>query len=296
MIKSAVHPLLASLPPTYYSIPLKNPPSRSFNRFFCHSSSSSSSSSSSKNNNVKKSVQDPYFPPRFSVAPMMDWTDNHYRTLARLISKHAWLYTEMVVAETIVHKQDNLDRFLSFPREQHPIALQIGGSNLNNLSKAAALANSYNYDAINLNCGCPSGKVAGHGCFGARLMLNPKFVAEAMSAIAENCDAPVSVKCRIGVDDHDSYSELCDFVYKVASGSPTRHFIVHARKALLNGISPAANRKIPPLKYEYFFGLLRDFPSLQFTMNGGVTCINEVDAAIQCGAHGVMVGRAAYNK
>ncbi|KAK9169333.1 hypothetical protein Syun_001473 [Stephania yunnanensis] len=208
MIKSAVHPLLASLPPTYYSIPLKNPPSRSFNRFFCHSSSSSSSSS--KNNNVKKSVQEPYFPPRFSVAPMMDWTDNHYRTLARLISKHAWLYTEMVVAETIVHKQDNLDRFLSFPREQHPIALQIGGSNLNNLSKAAALANSYNYDAINLNCGCPSGKVAGHGCFGARLMLNPKFVAEAMSAIAENCDAPVSVKCRIGVDDHDSYSELSE--------------------------------------------------------------------------------------
>ncbi|KAK9169290.1 hypothetical protein Syun_001430 [Stephania yunnanensis] len=140
------------------------------------------------------------------------------------------------------------------------------------------------------------GKLLDMGAFGARLMLNPKFVAEAMSAIAENCDAPVSVKCRIGVDDHDSYSELCDFVYKVASGSPTRHFIVHARKALLNGISPARKSKIPPLKYEYFFGLLRDFPSLQFTMNGGVTCINEVDAAIQCGAHGVMVGRFAYNK
>ncbi|KAF8398398.1 hypothetical protein HHK36_017325 [Tetracentron sinense] len=230
-----------------------------------------------------------------NVAPMMDWTDNHYRTLARLISKHAWLYTEMVVAETIVHQEENLDRFLAFSPEQHPIVLQIGGSNLENLAKAAALANAYCYDGINLNCGCPSGKVAGHGCFGVRLMLNPKFVGEAMSAIASNSDAPVSVKCRIGVDDHDSYNELCDFIYTVASKSPTRHFIIHARKALLNGISPAKNRKIPPLKYEYYFGLLRDFPDLQFTINGGITCTDEVNAARKEGAHGVMVGRAAYN-
>eukprot|EP00268_Persea_americana_P067482 TRINITY_DN9302_c0_g3_i15.p2 TRINITY_DN9302_c0_g3~~TRINITY_DN9302_c0_g3_i15.p2 ORF type:complete len:114 (+),score=22.05 TRINITY_DN9302_c0_g3_i15:416-757(+) len=109
-----------------------------------------------------------------SVAPMMDWTDNHYRALARLISRHAWLYTEMVVAETIVHQKENLDRFLAFPLEQHPIVLQIGGSNLDNLAKAAELANAYCYDGINLNCGCPSGKVAGHGCFGVRLMLDPK--------------------------------------------------------------------------------------------------------------------------
>lgn len=236
-----------------------------------------------------------YLPPWFSVAPMMDWTDNHYRTLARLISKHAWLYTEMVVAETIVHQQHNLDRFLAFPPEQHPIVLQIGGSNLNNLSKAAELANVYGYDGINLNCGCPSGKVAGHGCFGVSLMLNPKFVGEAMSTIAANCDAPVIVKCRIGLDDHDSYNELCDFIYTVASRSPTKHFILHARKALLNGISPADNRNVPPLKYEYYFGLLRDFPELEFTLNGGITCINEVNAARRKGAHGVMVGRAAYN-
>uniref|UniRef100_J3LWF3 tRNA-dihydrouridine synthase n=2 Tax=Oryza brachyantha TaxID=4533 RepID=J3LWF3_ORYBR len=226
---------------------------------------------------------------------MMDWTDNHYRTLARLISKHAWLYTEMVVAETIVHQKDNLDKFLAFPAEQHPIVLQIGGSNLDNLAKATELANAYSYDEINLNCGCPSGKVAGHGCFGARLMFDPEFVGDAMSAIAANCNVPVSVKCRIGVDDRDSYEELCEFVDKVVSKSPTRHFIIHARKALLNGLSPAENRKVPPLKYEYYFALLRDFPDVQFTLNGGITTIDQVNASIRQGAHRVMVGRAAYN-
>ncbi|KAB1224833.1 tRNA-dihydrouridine synthase A [Morella rubra] len=236
-----------------------------------------------------------YFPPLFSVAPMMDCTDNHYRTLARLITKHAWLYTEMLAAETIVYQKDNLDRFLSYSPDQHPIVLQIGGNNLENLAKATELANAYHYDEINFNCGCPSPKVAGHGCFGARLMLDSKFVGEAMSVIAANTDVPVTVKCRIGVDDHDSYNELCDFIYKVSSLSPTRHFIIHSRKALLNGISPAENRSIPPLKYEYFYGLLRDFPDLRFTINGGITCVDEVNAALTAGAHGVMIGRAAYN-
>ncbi|PIA53607.1 hypothetical protein AQUCO_00900287v1 [Aquilegia coerulea] len=250
-----------------------------------------------KHKNQLESVKhaERYHPPWFSVAPMMEFTDNHYRTLARIISKHSWLYTEMVVAETLVHQQDNLDRFLAFPSEQHPIVLQIGGSNLDNLSKAAELANRYSYDEINLNCGCPSGRVAGHGCFGVRLMLDPKFVGQAMSAIAAKCDVPVSVKCRIGLDDHDSYNELCEFIYTVASHSPTKHFIIHARKALLNGISPADNRKIPPLKYEYYFGLLRDFPELQFTLNGGITSIGQVNAARKQGAHGVMLGRAAYH-
>ncbi|XP_020214059.1 uncharacterized protein LOC109798264 isoform X1 [Cajanus cajan] len=236
-----------------------------------------------------------YFPPWFSVAPMMDWTDHHYRTLARLISKHSWLYTEMLAAETIVHQKDNLDRFLAYSPDQHPIVLQIGGSNIESLAKATELANTYCYDEINLNCGCPSPKVAGHGCFGVSLMLNPKFVAEAMSAIAASTNVPVSVKCRIGVDDHDSYHELCDFIYQVSSLSPTKHFIIHSRKALLNGISPAENRSIPPLKYEYFYGLLRDFPDLTFTINGGITSVDEVSAAREAGAHGVMVGRAAYN-
>ncbi|XP_074564049.1 uncharacterized protein LOC141820605 [Curcuma longa] len=243
------------------------------------------------NTNVNGEV----LPQLFSVAPMMDWTDNHYRTLARLISTHAWLYTEMVVAETIVHQKDNLDRFLAFSPIQHPIVLQIGGSNLKNLAKATELANAYSYDEINLNCGCPSGKVAGHGCFGARLMYDPKFVGDAMSAIASNCDVPVSVKCRIGVDDRDSYNELCDFIHTVVSQSPTTHFIIHARKALLSGLSPAENRKVPPLKYEYYFALLRDFPEIRFTINGGITCINQAKASLREGAHSVMVGRAAYN-
>eukprot|EP00258_Populus_trichocarpa_P047846 XP_024463865.1 uncharacterized protein LOC7482287 isoform X4 [Populus trichocarpa] len=186
-------------------------------------------------------------------------------------------------------------RFLAFPSEQHPIVLQIGGNNLDNIAKATQLANAYGFDEINLNCGCPSAKVAGHGCFGARLMLDPKFVSEAMSVIAANTDVPVSVKCRIGVDDHDSYNELCDFIYKVSSLSPTKHFIIHSRKALLNGISPADNRRIPPLKYEYYYALLRDFPDLRFTINGGIDCVDEVNAALREGAHGVMVGRAAYN-
>ncbi|XP_010413133.1 PREDICTED: uncharacterized protein LOC104699521 isoform X1 [Camelina sativa] len=237
----------------------------------------------------------PYLPPYFSVAPMMDWTDNHYRTLARLITKHAWLYTEMIAAETLVHQQTNLDRFLAFSPQQHPIVLQLGGSNVENLAKAAKLSNAYGYDEINLNCGCPSPKVAGHGGFGVSLMLKPKLVGEAMSAIAANTNVPVTVKCRIGVDDHDSYDELCDFVYKVSTLSPTRHFIVHSRKALLGGISPADNRRIPPLKYEYYYALVRDFPDLGFTINGGITSVSKVNAALQEGAHGVMVGRAAYN-
>ncbi|GLT62288.1 hypothetical protein SLA2020_349360 [Shorea laevis] len=236
-----------------------------------------------------------YHRPLFSVAPMMDWTDNHFRTLARIISKHAWLYTEMLAAETIVYQKGNLDRFLAYSPEQHPIVLQIGGSNLENLAKATELADAYHYDEINFNCGCPSPRVAGHGCFGARLMLDPKFVGEAISVIAANTNVPVTVKCRIGVDDHDSYNELCDFIYKVSSLSPTRHFIIHSRKALLNGISPADNRRIPPLKYEYYYALLRDFPDLKFTINGGINTVTEVSAALREGAHGVMVGRAAYN-
>ncbi|KAK7334661.1 hypothetical protein VNO80_26422 [Phaseolus coccineus] len=240
-------------------------------------------------------IANDYFPPLFSVAPMMEWTDHHYRTLARLLSKHTWLYTEMLAAETIVYQKGNLDRFLAYSPDQHPIVLQIGGSNLDNLAKAAELANAYCYDEINFNCGCPSPRVAGRGCFGVRLMLDPKFVAEAISLIVASTNVPVTVKCRIGVDDHDSYNELCDFIYKVSSLSPAKHFIIHSRKALLKGLSPSENRSIPPLKYEYFYGLIRDFPDLTFTINGGITSIDEANGALKAGAHGVMVGRAAYH-
>ncbi|XP_052170151.1 uncharacterized protein LOC127786656 isoform X2 [Diospyros lotus] len=297
MMKSAGHTLFASFSPIH-AVTLKN--HRRFASNSCIQSSTKAPILFAYNKKHQldrkpEMVAARYFPPWFSVAPMMDWTDNHYRTLARLISKHAWLYTEMLAAETIVYQKGNLDRFLAYTPEQHPIVLQIGGSNLENLAKATELANAYGYDEINFNCGCPSPKVAGHGCFGVRLMLDPKFVAEAMSVIAANSDVPVSVKCRIGVDDHDSYNELCDFIYKVSSQSPTRHFIIHSRKALLNGISPADNRRIPPLKYEYYYALLRDFPDLRFTINGGINGVDEVNAAQREGAHGVMVGRAAYN-
>ncbi|XP_058203460.1 uncharacterized protein LOC131317812 isoform X2 [Rhododendron vialii] len=297
MMKSTGHTLFASLTPIH-SFSLKH--HRRFPLFKICSSSTKGRKLSIYNQKHQldrkpRMVGTRYLPPLFSVAPMMEWTDTHYRTLARLITKHAWLYTEMLAAETIVYQKDNLDRFLAYSPEEHPVVLQIGGNNLENLAKATELANAYGYDEINFNCGCPSPKVAGHGCFGVRLMLDPKFVAEAMSVIAANSDVPVSVKCRIGVDNHDSYNELCDFIYKVSSQSPTRHFIIHSRKALLNGISPADNRRIPPLKYEYYYALLRDFPDLRFTINGGINGINEVNAALKAGAHGVMVGRAAYN-
>nr|KJB24956.1 hypothetical protein B456_004G171700 [Gossypium raimondii] len=297
MVKFSAYSLMISSFTPFHSIILKTPRRFSRNIPFNHSTKSRVAS---YYQNVELHTEDMmgasrYLPPLFSVAPMMEWTDNHYRTLARLISKHAWLYTEMLAAETIVYQQGNLDKFLGYSPEQHPVVLQIGGSKLENLAKATELANAYNYDEINFNCGCPSPKVAGHGCFGVRLMLDPKFVGEAMSVIAANTNVPVSVKCRIGVDDHDSYNELCDFIYKVSSLSPTRHFIIHSRKALLNGISPADNRRIPPLKYEFYYALLRDFPDLTFTINGGINSVVEANAALREGAHGVMVGRAAYH-
>ncbi|CAK9189356.1 unnamed protein product [Sphagnum troendelagicum] len=237
-----------------------------------------------------------YSPPWFSVAPMMDWTDNHYRTLARLISRRAWLYTEMIVADAINHQQENLDRMLEYPEFQHPIVLQLGGSSPEKLSKAAQLAKRYGYDEINLNCGCPSDKVAGHGCFGASLMLDPQLVGRALAAIAEGCPGiPVTVKCRIGVDHFDTYEFLYNFVATVASMSPTEHFIIHSRKAILKGLSPAANRNIPPLKYEFVYALINDFPHLKFTLNGGIDNIHQVCEGLKKGAHGVMLGRAAYN-
>ncbi|CAM6090776.1 unnamed protein product [Calypogeia fissa] len=236
-----------------------------------------------------------YHPPQLSIAPMMDWTDNYFRTLARLMTRCAWLYTEMVVAETIVHQADNLGRFLDFDEFQHPIVLQIGGNDPGNLAKAAQLAGPYGYDEINLNCGCPSEKVVDRGCFGASLMLNPVLVGQAMAAIAESCTVPVTVKCRIGVDNFDSYEELYTFVSTVAAMSPTKHFIIHARKAILKGLSPSENRNIPPLKYEYVYALIRDFPELNFTLNGGVISLPQAQNALQMGAYGVMIGRAAYN-
>lgn len=241
-------------------------------------------------------------PQLMSVAPMMDWTDVHYRQLARLLSRNVWLYTEMVVDSALIHNPDH-DRFLWFPPEQHPISCQLGGSNPEFLAKAAAMVARYGYDEINLNCGCPSDRVAGSGCFGAALMLRPQLVAECCTAMAAAIDqTPVTVKCRLGVDDVDSYEALHRFVQIVSKNSPVTHFMIHARKCLLRGLNPAQNRSVPPLRYHWVWALKRDFPHLEFTLNGGVLKLEEVIAALNLrvdnvpgGLTGVMVGRAAYN-
>jgi tRNA-dihydrouridine synthase A len=246
-------------------------------------------------------------PQRLSVAPMMDWTDLHYRQLARMLSRNVWLYTEMVVDSTLIHNT-NHHRFLWFPPEQHPISCQLGGSNPESLAQAAAIVAKFGYDEINLNCGCPSDRVAGAGCFGAALMLRAELVADCCAAMSDAVEGriPITVKCRLGVDNVDSYDALHKFISVVSSRSPVRHFMIHARKCLLKGLNPAQNRSIPPLRYNWVWALKRDFPHLQFTLNGGILTLDQTIAALQLrapieegkvvgGLEGVMVGRAAYN-
>mmetsp|Transcript_4273 Transcript_4273/g.10337 ORF Transcript_4273/g.10337 Transcript_4273/m.10337 type:complete len:577 (+) Transcript_4273:2298-4028(+) len=258
-------------------------------------------------------VPGPSPPQLLSVAPMMEYTTAHFRYLCRLLSSRTWLYTEMEVDRTLVHTEHpRLDRFLDFPTQTHPSALQLGGSDPELLALATAIAAPYGYDEINLNCGCPSPKVAGKGAFGAALMLEPSLVAECVAAMAENSGgAPVTVKCRIGVDDVDSYSDLCRFVETVAAAMPPAGvwsgdcrplFAIHARKALLKGLSPAENRTVPPLRYEWVYALARDFPELGFVLNGGVTTAEEAAAVVrgagvpQGGGRlvGTMIGRAVH--
>lgn len=221
-------------------------------------------------------------PQRLSIAPMMEYTTPHFRHLVRLLTKNTWLYTEMEVDQTLRHTDHpRLDRFLDFPIAGHPTSLQLGGADPELLAIASAVAAPYGYDELNLNCGCPSPKVAGKGAFGASLMLEPNLVAECVAAMAENAGgAPVTVKCRVGVDDKDSYDELCAFIETVsgqlpncpsAGGKPL--FAIHARKALLNGLSPAENRAVPPLRYEWVVALANDFPHVAFALNGGIVDI-----------------------
>ncbi|KXZ44463.1 hypothetical protein GPECTOR_67g303 [Gonium pectorale] len=225
--------------------------------------------------------------PLLSVAPMMDWTDVHFRQLARLLSRRTWLWTEMVVDKTIIHTQ-NLDKHLWFPPEQRPLVLQLGGSDPATLAAAAAKAAEYGYDEINLNCGCPSDRVAGAGCFGAALMLQPELVGDCMAAMAAATAGlgpggrplPLSVKCRLGVDEEDSYAQLQHFVRVVSERSPVSHFIVHARKAYLDGLSPHQNRTVPPLRHQWAWALAKDFPHLQFSLNGGLLSAHDARAAI----------------
>jgi tRNA-dihydrouridine synthase A len=227
---------------------------------------------------------------RVSVAPMMDWTDSRCRTFHRLISRHTWLYTEMVTTGALLH--GDVPRHLDFNREEHPVALQLGGSDPADLAKSARLGQDWGYDEINLNCGCPSERVQ-RGAFGACLMAEPALVAECVKAMCDAVSIPVTVKHRIGIDEVEGYDFVRDFVGTVAEAGCTV-FIVHARNAILKGLSPKENREIPPLKYDYAYRLKRDFPQLEILINGGIKTADEIELHLQH-VDGVMLGREAYH-
>ncbi|MGI9317683.1 MAG: tRNA dihydrouridine(20/20a) synthase DusA [bacterium] len=226
----------------------------------------------------------------FSVAPMLDVTDRHCRAFLRLFSKRTRLYTEMVVSGSIIY--GDRDRFLGFDQSEHPLAIQLGGSDPAQLSLCARLAQERGYDEINLNVGCPSDRVK-NGMFGACLMAQPELVAECVGEMIQSVDVPVTVKNRIGIDDMDSYEALQRFVQLNAEAG-CGHFIIHARKAWLKGLSPKQNREVPPLQYETVYRLKRDFPELRITLNGGVTSLEQTEVH-QRQVDGVMMGRQAYH-
>jgi len=221
---------------------------------------------------------------------MMDWSDRHYRYFMRQISAQARLYTEMITTGALVH--GDVERHLAFSAEEHPVALQLGGSEPADLAHGARLGERYGYDEINLNIGCPSERVQ-RGAFGACLMAEPALVAQCVRAIRDAVAKPVTVKHRIGIDQGEDYGFVRDFVGTVAAAG-CRTFIVHARNAVLKGLSPKENREIPPLKYHYVYQLKRDFPQLELVINGGITTREQIAAHL---AHvdGAMLGRAAYH-
>ena len=224
-----------------------------------------------------------------SIAPMMQYTDMHDRYLLRLISKKVFLYTEMVTTGAILYGK--CFHQLEFNKEEHPVAIQLGGSDVNDLVKSAKIAEDYGYDEINLNVGCPSDRVQ-KGRFGACLMLEPEHVAECLNAMQRNVNVPVTIKCRLGVDHHEDYEFLYNFV-NIVQEAGIEHFIIHARNGILKGLSPRQNRHIPPLKYEYVYQLKKDFPNLNITINGGIKTIDECKEHLKY-VDGVMIGRAAY--
>ncbi|MES2017319.1 MAG: tRNA dihydrouridine(20/20a) synthase DusA [Pseudomonadota bacterium] len=227
---------------------------------------------------------------RLSVAPMMDWTDRHCRVFHRQITRHTWLYTEMVTTGALVY--GDVERHLRFSEEEHPVALQLGGSDPGDLAKAARLGQEWGYDEINLNCGCPSERVQ-KGAFGACLMAEPQLVADCVKAMRDAVSIDVTVKHRIGIDRVEDYSFVRDFVGTVADAG-CNTFIVHARNAILKGLSPKENREIPPLRYETAYELKREFPQLEIIINGGIKSDAEIAAHLEH-VDGVMMGREAYH-
>jgi tRNA-dihydrouridine synthase A len=227
---------------------------------------------------------------RLSVAPMMDWTDRHCRVFHRLLAPGARLYTEMVHANAVIH--GDRQRLLGFDVSEQPLALQLGGSDPALLAQAARIAADWGYDEVNLNCGCPSDRVQA-GRFGACLMREPRLVAESVSAMIEACNVPVTVKCRLGVDDDHDWNRFLAFVDAIAAAG-CRMFVVHARNAWLQGLSPKENREVPPLRYDWAYRLKVERPGLQVVVNGGIADATEASAHLDH-VDGAMLGRAAYH-
>lgn len=227
----------------------------------------------------------------FAIAPMMEWTDRHFRYLARLMSRHTYLYTEMITSGALMH--GDRERFLQFDAREHPIALQLGGSDPEEMACAARWGEQAGYDQININVGCPSDRVQS-GRFGVCLMKEPHLVADCVAAMRNACKLPVTVKCRLGVDDFDSYEFLTGFIQTIAdAGCDT--FIVHARKAWLKGLNPKQNREIPELDYSRVYRLKQDFAGLTIIINGGIDSIEQVKTHLHF-VDGVMIGRHAYKQ
>ena len=234
----------------------------------------------------------PVYP--ISIAPMMGYTNRFFRVLLRIICPPALLYTEMLTAAALVRREpEYVARLLDYSDQEHPVALQLGGSDPRELQEAALMGQRWGYDQINLNVGCPSSRVQS-GNFGACLMKDPALVAECVAAMNSAVSIPVTVKTRIGVDDMDSYEHLLAFIEKVSQAGCT-DFIVHARKAWLKGLNPRQNRSVPPIQYETVYRLARDFPALNFAINGEITSTDEVVGHLEQ-VGGVMIGRAAYQK
>ena len=225
-----------------------------------------------------------------SVAPMMDWTDRHCRWFHRQLSSHVLLYTEMVTANAVIHGDRNY--LIGFNPAEHPIALQIGGSEPLALAQAAKIGEDFGYDEININIGCPSDRVQS-GRFGACLMAEPDLVAQCYSAMSKAVDIPVTVKCRLGIDDQNLNQTLPEFIEKVSSAG-CEHFIIHARKAWLKGLSPKENRDVPPLNYDLVKAMKAAYPALEIVLNGGLKTLAAAQSESE-GLNGVMLGRAAYH-
>ncbi len=227
---------------------------------------------------------------RFCVAPMLDWTDRHERYLLRLISKHAVLYTEMITTGALIH--GDAKRYLKYNKEEHPVALQLGGSEPKAMALCAKMAEDYGYDEVNINVGCPSDRVQ-NGAFGACLMAEPELVAENVIAMQKAVNIPVTVKNRIGIDDMDEYQGLYRFL-KIVSEAGCNTFIIHARKAWLKGLSPKQNRDVPPLNYELVYQMKKEFPQLDIIINGGIKTLEQSETHLKH-VDGIMMGREVYH-